>query len=124
MGEIRTHRDLIAWQRAIELGLGVYELSRAFPDDERFGLTAQARRSAVSIAANIAEGYGRGSRQDYLRFLRMARGSLRELDTHLVFAERLAYIDTRSAAPIRATLEECSRLLAGLIKSLENSQTR
>lgn len=86
MTEIRSHRDLIAWQKAVDLGLEVYRLTRSFPDAERFGLISQLRRAGVSVSSNIAEGYGRGTTADYLRFLRAARGSLYEIDTQLCSA--------------------------------------
>ncbi|MCW5776623.1 MAG: four helix bundle protein [Phycisphaeraceae bacterium] len=120
MNEIRSHRDLIAWQKAITFGLNVYDATEAFPNSERFGLTSQLRRAAVSVASNIAEGYGRGTTPDYLRFLRAARGSLYELDTQLLFAARRAYIDERTHASLLEQLTECSRVLAGLIRSLED----
>lgn len=119
MPRIESHRDLVAWQSAVELGLGVYRLTQSFPRDERFALTTQSRRAATSIAANIAEGFGRGSRPDYLRFLRMARGSLRELDTHLHFAQRLQYATSDELEGIFDRLEHTSRILAGLIRSIE-----
>ena len=119
MGTISSHRDLIAWQKAVELGLLVYEISRAFPDDERFGLTSQIRRCSISIASNIAEGFGRGTRTDYIRFLRIARGSLREVDTQMTFAVRLGYVDGPVAHQAFDLINECSKILAGLIRSLE-----
>jgi four helix bundle protein len=79
MGE--SFRDLSVWQRAIELTVGVYQLTAAFPDSERFGLTSQLRRAAVSIASNIAEGYGRATKGEYLQFLGHARGSVSEVET-------------------------------------------
>jgi four helix bundle protein len=117
---IRDYRDLVAWQKAFAVGLRVYELTKSFPDAERFGLTSQIRRCAVSIASNIAEGYGRQSTQDYVRFLRVSRGSLYELETQLLFAAEFKYL---SPEPVRETqdmLAECGRVLAGLIRSLES----
>ncbi len=81
MGEIRTFEDLLVWQRAVAVANLVYEVTRAFPKDEVFGLRSQLRRAAVSIACNIAEGRGRGSRADFLRFLYISRGSLFEVRT-------------------------------------------
>lgn len=119
MGEIRTFRDLIAWQKAFTLGLGVYGLTEAFPDRERFGLTVQLRRSAISVPSNIAEGFGRGSTLDYIRFLKIARGSLYELDTQLLFAVELAYFVRDDYDHIKDRLDEVERILAGLIRSLD-----
>lgn len=89
------------------------------PDHERFGLVSQLRRGAVSVASNIAEGYGRQSTMDYIRFLRMARGSLYELETQMLFATEFGYVDQVSCGEVLAQLSECGRLLAGLIRSLE-----
>ena len=120
-GRIDSYRDLIAWQRAFDLGLKAYRVTELFPDRERFGLTIQVRRSAVSVASNIAEGYGRGSTADYVRFLKVARGSLYELDTQLNFAIGLRYLDDSSHGEVKELLDETERVLAGLIRSLERS---
>lgn len=119
MGSIKSYRDLIAWQKAFHLGLAVYRATRSFPDRERYGITSQVCRSAVSVASNIAEGYGRGSSQDYIRFLRMARGSLYEMDTQLLFAVHLNYLSEDSHGLLQHEADECGRILAGLIRSLE-----
>lgn len=118
MGEIKSYRDLIAWQKAMELCQEVYRLSQRFPADERFGLTAQIRRCAVSVPSNIAEGYGRGRQQDYLRFLRMARGSLYELETQIVLAVRLGFIDADAAGPCAGLAREVDRILCSLIRAV------
>ena len=83
---IKTFRDLVAWQRGVDLTDVVYRLTSIFPDDERFGLVSQMRRAAVSVPANVAEGYGRGRRAEYIRHLEIARGSLFELQTHVEVA--------------------------------------
>lgn len=119
MSEIRSHRDLTAWQKAMDLGLEVYGLTKLLPDSERFGLVSQLRRAAVSVASNIAEGYGRGTTADYIRFLRAARGSLYEIDTQTLFAVRLEYVAQERYAAILERVNECGRILAALIKSLE-----
>lgn len=119
MNEIQSHRDLVAWQKAVELGLQVYDATKNFPSDERFGLVSQLRRGGVSVASNIAEGYGRASTSDYLRFLRVARGALFEVDTQLIFAVRLSFIETAKYAELEAKCKECGRILAGLIRSIE-----
>ena len=118
-GTIRSYRDIVAWQKSFQLGLSVYRLTLKFPADERFGLTSQTRRSAVSVASNIAEGYGRHGRADYVRFLKVARGSLYELDTQLSFAAELKYITPEQHAPVKHLLDESERVLAGLIKAVE-----
>ncbi len=119
MSDINSHRDLIAWQKAFGLGLAVYEVTRMFPDSERFGLISQLRRCAVSVASNIAEGYGRQSTSDYVRFLRMARGSAYEADTQLLFAVELGFLGRSRYEEVKGQLEECGKVLAGLIRSLE-----
>ena len=118
---IRSYRHLVAWQRAVDLGLEVYRIGSRLPSSEHFGLRSQSQRAAVSIAANIAEGYGRGTRLDYLRFLHIARGSLRELETHLHFIERLEFVP---AGEIRRAVMLCDRtgaVLDGLIRSLKRN---
>lgn len=110
----------MAWQLAVAASIEVYRLTKPFPADERFGLTQQLRRAAVSVPSNIAEGYGRGSRQDYARFLRVARGSLYEVETQLLIAVRLGYLGDDAYRDIRAQLAEAGRVLAGLIRSIEN----
>lgn len=117
--KLRSYRDLIAWKKAIDLAEAAYRLTAAFPAEERFGATSQIRRAAASVAANIAEGYGRGTRVSYLSFLRIARGSLRELETHLIIAER---VRLAPAGDIRRLLELCdeeARILQGLVGKLE-----
>jgi four helix bundle protein len=118
MSEINSHRDLLVWQQAMDLTARVYELTRDWPREEIYGLTAQARRSAVSVCANIAEGYGRENRGSYVQFLKMAQGSLKELETHLMIALRIGIDrDERIARP----LEECEsvgKLLRSLIRKL------
>src|SRR5688572_26837166 len=94
--EIRSHRDLIVWQRAMDLVTSVYRLTEDFPKSELYGLTSQIRRCAASIPANIAEGQGRRLAGEFLQFLANARGSLLELDTHLEIAVRLGFIGTES----------------------------
>lgn len=118
---IRSYTDLRVWQMAFELGLASYEATAAFPDHERYGLTSQIRRSAVSIAANIAEGWGRESAGDLSRFLRIARGSLRELETLLAFAERLHYLPSKDSMVFR---EECDRLGQALYRFTEAAEAK
>lgn len=119
MSGIQSYRDLIAWQKAFETGIAVYALTKGIPDHERFGLTSQLRRSAISIASNIAEGHGRQSRPDYVRFLRVARGSLYELETQMLFAVELGCVEKSASEIVFGKFVECGRVLAGLIRSLE-----
>jgi four helix bundle protein len=122
MAEIKTHRDLIAWQRGRSLAREVYLVSQRFPRAEQFGLTNQARRAAVSVPSNIAEGFGRGTTADFLRHLRIARGSLGELDTQLVIASDLGYMS--EGGTLTDLHAEVDRVLQGLIRSLEEKQAR
>jgi len=117
MAKVRTFRDLIAWQKGMVLAREVYRHTRQMPGDERFGLTMQIRRAAVSIPSNIAEGHARQSRLDYLKFLRIARGSLAELMTQ---TELVWSMEMLQRAPIlESLLQEQDRILQGLIVSLE-----
>jgi four helix bundle protein len=115
---IRNHRDLVAWQVAVDLGMKIYEVSKAWPKDELYGLTSQSRRAAVSVAANIAEGNGRKSTREYLHFLSNAYGSLMEVDTHVEFARRCGYLPDNHVAQINELVTRCDKLLSGLKKSL------
>ena len=117
---VKTFRDLIAWQKAMVLAKGIYRTTDAMPDGERFGMTAQMRRAAVSIPSNIAEGYGRGTRTDYIRFLRIARGSLMELQTQMILARELNLIQI--PAQLEDLQAETDRVLQALIRSLERLQ--
>ncbi len=117
--EIRSYQDLVAWQLALELSLLVYRLTSGFPSDERFGLTSQLRRASVSIPSNIAEGYGRGRPVDYSRFLRVARGSLFEVETQARIAVELGMLDRDQYEQLQTKSMECGRVLAGLLRSIE-----
>jgi four helix bundle protein len=116
---INSYRDLVAWQKAMLCGLRLHRLAGTLPDSERFGLVSQIRRGSVAVASNIAEGYGRGSTGDYVRFLKMARGCLYELDTQLLFCVELAYLGREIYDDVKRDLDESERVLAGLIRSLE-----
>lgn len=118
-GEIKSHRDLRVWQQAYGLGLLVYRATESFPKGEQFGLTSQLRRSAVSVPSNIAEGYGRGHRNEYSRFLKIARGSLCELDTQLRYAADLGYLRPTTREKLTHEVGECSKMLAGLIRRID-----
>lgn len=115
---IRKYQDLIAWQRTYQLGLQVYRLAGEFPELERFGLIASVRRLAYGIASHIAQGYGRGNTQDYIYFLKQARGELYQLDTQMMFARDFQYLKDEAYTTTKAALDECERVLAGLIRSL------
>jgi four helix bundle protein len=119
----KSYRDLIAWKKSIELAKKVYLLTKQFPRDEAYGLVQQARRSAVSIAANIAEGQGRNGRKEFIQFIGIARGSLTELQTHLVIAGKLGYLDERQVIDILGDSEVVYKLLNALKKGLERIST-
>jgi four helix bundle protein len=114
----RKHHELQAWQFAIQLVKDVYLLTAQFPSSETYGLTAQMRRSAVSVPSNIAEGAARNSNKEFLHFLGMARGSLSELETQLIIAREIGYAKETSA--IEKQIEDVFGLLGGLIKSLKD----
>lgn len=116
---IESYRDLAVWQRGIDLVEHVYALSEAFPSEEKYGLTAQLRRAVISIASNIAEGWGYSSRKQYIHFLEQARSSLLEVETQLIIAERLGYIES---SVLSAVLEETtveSKMLLSLMRALQ-----
>ena len=117
-----SYRDLVAWKRAVELVTHVYGLTKSFPDDERYGLTAQLRRAAVSVASNIAEGQGRFSRGEFKQFLGHARGSLLEIETQMTIATKLSYLDSRQSEVVFELSSEVGRILNGLISSLNTPQ--
>ena len=117
MGE--SHRKLKVWQRAVQLSLEIYRYTVKFPIEERFGLTNQLRRAGVSIASNIAEGYGRGTRKDYKQFLCIARGSTLEVQTQVLIARELGFGDPLDCEQVEGLSEEVSKMLYSLISKLE-----
>ena len=124
MGEIKSYRDLKVWQDGMTLVVDCYRFSKEFPKEELFGLTSQLRRAAVSIPANIAEGYGRDSGGSYVNFLKTAQGSLKELETHLILAQRLKFGNFDLAEQLLARCESVGRMLHALIRSLQRSMER
>ena len=115
---IRSHRDLTIWQRSMQLVNETYDLTESYPKREMYGLTAQMRRSAVSIPANIAEGQGRNGTRDFLRFLAMARGSLRELDTYCDVSEMRGYATERVLRRTRQLIAEVGKMHTALSAAL------
>ena len=112
-------KQLTTWQKAYNLGLEIYKLAAIFPRRELFGLSSQIQRAGVSISANIAEGYGRNYRKEYLQFLMIAKGSLGEVETYLLFSKDLKYISLEQYNQIEGLRQEVGKLLKGLIKSLQ-----
>ncbi len=116
--DIKDYRDLVVWQRAMDLVEMIYRLTRSFPKEELFGLVAQLRRAAVSVPANIAEGQGRHTTRDFLQFLSIAGGSLKETETHVLIAKRLGYLAQDAASEAITLAAEVGRLKNGLVRSL------
>jgi four helix bundle protein len=114
----QSFKDLIVWQRAIQLTIDVYKLSAKFPDAEKFGLTSQMRRAAVSIASNISEGYGRSTRGEYIQFVGHARGSCSELETQIVIAKALGFGAPSTLLSAENLCDDVGRLLGASMKSL------
>jgi four helix bundle protein len=115
---LKSYRELIVWQKAVELVVESYRATASFLKAEAYGLTSQIRREAASIPANIAEGYGRGSRKENLQFLIVAQGSPKELETHFIIAEKLNYLTEAQVIHILSQTEEIGRMLRSLIRKL------
>ncbi|MGC1363379.1 MAG: four helix bundle protein [Silvibacterium sp.] len=120
----RHFRELLVWQRAMQLARDVYETTQGFPRKEIFGLTSQLCRAAVSVPSNIAEGHGRLSDKAFAVFLGQARGSLYELETQLEFAKSLGYLPESQLQKLLAESSEIGRMLNGLLKTLRQSEFR
>lgn len=114
----QDYRDLFAWQHAMDLVESVYRLTHEWPKEEAYGLTNQIRRAAVSIPSNIAEGQGRNSTKEFLHFLGIANGSMRELETQMLIATRLHYTDESTCNAVMKQAADAGNLLRGLIRSL------
>lgn len=117
-----SFRDLVVWQRAMDLAQSCYEETKSFPRTETFGMTSQIRRAAASVPANIAEGHGREQTGVFIQFLRTAQGSLKELETHLLLCERVALLGGEASAALLRKSEEVGKMLRSLIRSLEQKQ--
>ncbi len=121
---IKSYRDLTVWQDAIALATSLYTLTTGFPKEEPYGMTAQMRRAGISIPANIAEGHGREQPRSFIQFLRIARGSLKEVETHLCLAEKVGLV---GGAQVATHLEQCESLgkrIRALIRSLQDKFER
>jgi four helix bundle protein len=115
---MRSFRDLAVWQRAHALTLALYKVTRSFPRDEQYGLTAQVRRAAASVAANLAEGCGRRTAADFGRFVQIALGSASELEYHLILAADLGLLAPDTHAGFESAVIEVKRMLTGLAKKV------
>jgi len=121
MGEYKTYKELDVWKKARAFVKEVYIITRDFPNEEKYGLMSQMRRCAVSIPSNIAEGYGRQFKKETLQFLHISRGSLYELETQIYIAYDLSFIAEDKMNTLLTDLEECRRLLSGLINYFEKN---
>jgi four helix bundle protein len=115
---MKSYKELEVWQKAVALVKDAYTATRTFPAVERYGHTAQIQRAATSVPANIAEGWGRGSRKEYIQFLPIARGSLMELETHLIIARDLSYLSEPQFTNLQKKLESVAMMLNRLISRL------
>jgi len=123
MGNMLSHKELFVWQKSMDLVIKIYNLTKTFPEEERYGLSSQMRRAVVAIPTNIAEGYQRRYIKEYIQFLYIAKGSASELETQLIIAERLDFASL-SSIEIKELLLEILRMLSTLIKKLRSkSQT-
>jgi four helix bundle protein len=116
---LSNYRELKVWQSAMSLAEQCYRVTKPFPGEELFGLTSQIRRAATSVTANIAEGQGRGSTKEFLKHLSIARGSLLELETHLLLSQRIGLLQTSTLDPLLAQSDEIGRMLLGLRRALK-----
>jgi four helix bundle protein len=115
------YQDLVAWQKAMELVTTVYRVTRSWPQEERYGLTSQVRRAAVAIPSNLAEGHGRSGRREFAHHVSIAYGSLCELETQLLIAQRLDYSDAEVTESLMQRIADVRRLTSGLLRSLQSS---
>ena len=120
---LKNYKELNVWQKAYAFCLQIYRLSKHFPNEEKYGLTAQIRRSALSIPSNIAEGYGRKTTVDYIRFLYIAYGSLCELETQIMLSGDLTYLEQKDLENLKRNLSDVERMLNALIRSLESKHS-
>lgn len=121
---VKSYRDLIVWKKSVTLVCDIYRMTSQFPRDERFGLTAQLRRAAVSIPSNIAEGHGRATRGEYLNALSVARGSANEVETLILISQRLDFGQQASAEQLIAEIDEIIRMLSRLHSRLREGRNR
>ena len=115
---IQSHEDLIVWQKSVDLCIEIYKITDTFPQREMYGISSQMRRAAISVPSNIAEGRRRGTSRDFVQFLRIAHGSLAELETQLIISKKLAFCDDVSTGRLRALATEVGKMLHAMIKKL------
>ena len=117
--KIRDYRDLIVWQEAMDIAEAIYVVTRGFPREEMYGMAAQMRRCSASISANIAEGFGRAQRRPFIQFLRIAQGSLKELETHTMLCGRVGLLTREQAAGLEPSYTRLGKRLVSFVRSLE-----
>jgi four helix bundle protein len=118
--KIQRHQDLLVWQKSMDLVTESYLLARRLPQTEQYGLASQIRRASVSVPANIAEGFGRWHQKEFLRFLHLANGSLKELETHFEIGQRLSYFAPSELTKVIKTADEVGRMLTALRGKLDS----
>ncbi|MCL5030756.1 MAG: four helix bundle protein [Bacteroidetes bacterium] len=119
--KVRTFEDLILWQKAHQLALFIYSITKNFPNEEKFGLVSQMRRAAISIPSNIVEGHSRKSKKEFINFLSIAKGSLNELRYQILLSKDLKYIDMKEFETVEQYFEEISKILYSFTRSLNKS---
>lgn len=118
MGEIESFHDLQVWQRGMDLAVEVYSTTQDFPKSELFGLTFQLRKASSSVPANIAEGWGRNGPKEFLHFLNIAMGSLREVETHLILSQRVGLITRDQLLPLQESIQILGRQISSLQRQI------
>jgi len=121
MEKIRTHKDLIVWQKGVAFVTDVYQFTKGLPDEEKFGLVSQLRRAAVSIPTNISEGAARHSSKEFIQFLYIALASAAEIETLLIIVKNLEIATSELTKPLQDNCEELKKMLSSLIKTLKNN---
>ncbi|WP_394893428.1 four helix bundle protein [Mesorhizobium sp. AaZ16] len=116
---VKSYRDLLVWKAAIELAVDCYSATKAFPAREIYGMSSQIRRSAASVGANIAEGYGRENRGSFIQYLRIAQGSLKELETHVILCGRVELMIENDVARLLRQSDDLGKMLHAMIRSLQ-----
>jgi len=116
---VRTHEDLEVWQKAVDFSVSIYKATQLFPEEEKFGLTAQLRRAAVSIPSNIAEGAARSGEREFLHFLSIAAGSTSEVTTQLLIARKIGVGNTSDLTTLEQTAVQLGKMLQGLMNSIK-----
>ncbi|HCC05911.1 TPA: four helix bundle protein [Candidatus Nomurabacteria bacterium] len=115
---MKTYKDLIVWQKAYSLAVSIYKITKVFPVNEIYGLTSQLRRASVSIASNLAEGSKRGTKKDFAQFIRIAQGSTAEIETQLMIAKEIDYLNEKDFNLLMDELNQISRMLTGLLMKI------